>query len=85
MTDGTEDGSGREGFAVVTGAASGIGVELAKVLADEGYDLLINAEDADLAEAQRELAVRGAPDGPRERRFAPKRRGFGAGDRLVVP
>jgi uncharacterized protein len=32
-------------FAVVTGASSGIGRELARVFAENGYDLLINAED----------------------------------------
>src|SRR5436190_20505416 len=46
------------GFAVVTGASSGIGFELAKVFADHGFDLLINAED-DLSEAQRSLANEG--------------------------
>src|SRR5215211_2431444 len=42
-------------FAVVTGASSGIGFELAKVFAEEGFDLLITAEDAEIEEAQREL------------------------------
>jgi len=42
-------------FAVVTGASSGIGFELAKVLAEEGFDLLIAAEDEEIAAAQREL------------------------------
>src|SRR5215203_1277259 len=42
-------------FAVVTGASSGIGFELAKVFAAEGFDLLITAEDAEVEEAQREL------------------------------
>jgi len=42
-------------FAVVTGASSGIGFELAKVLAEEGFDLLITAEDEELDAAQREL------------------------------
>src|SRR3954447_5739989 len=42
-------------FAVVTGASSGIGFELAKVLAEEGYDLLITAEDVEIEAAQREL------------------------------
>jgi short-subunit dehydrogenase len=39
-------------FAVITGASSGIGYELAKVFAENGFDLLINAED-DLSAAQR--------------------------------
>jgi uncharacterized protein len=51
-----EAGDHNGGFAVVTGASSGIGFELAKVLAENGFDLLINAEDAELAEAKRELA-----------------------------
>jgi short-subunit dehydrogenase len=42
-------------FAVVTGASSGIGFELAKVFAEEGFDLLITAEDAEIDTAQREL------------------------------
>ena len=42
-------------FAVVTGASSGIGFELAKVLGEEGYDLLITAEDEEIVAAQREL------------------------------
>jgi short-subunit dehydrogenase len=35
----------RRPFAVVTGASSGIGFELAKVFAENGFDLLITAED----------------------------------------
>jgi short-subunit dehydrogenase len=42
-------------FAVVTGASSGIGFELAKVFAEEGFDLLITAEDEEIEAAQREL------------------------------
>jgi short-subunit dehydrogenase len=42
-------------FAVITGASSGIGFELAMVFAEEGYDLLIAAEDEELEPAQREL------------------------------
>ncbi len=38
-------------LAVVTGASSGIGYNLAKVFAENGYDLLINAEDAGLQRA----------------------------------
>ena len=45
----------RRAFAVVTGASSGIGFELAKVFAEEGFDLLITAEDAEIDQAQREL------------------------------
>jgi uncharacterized protein len=41
-------------FAVITGASSGIGFELAKIFAENGFDLLINAED-DLNDAQRSL------------------------------
>jgi UrcA family protein len=42
-------------LAVVTGASSGIGFELAKVFAEEGFDLLIAAEDEELDSASREL------------------------------
>ena len=42
-------------LAVVTGASSGIGFELARVLAEEGFDLLITAEDEEIEAAQREL------------------------------
>ena len=45
----------RRPFAVVTGASSGIGFELAKVLAENGFDLLITAEDEEIAAAHREL------------------------------
>lgn len=43
-------------FAVVTGASSGIGRELAKILGAEGYDLLITAEDAELKSVEAELS-----------------------------
>lgn len=42
-------------FAVVTGASSGIGLELAKLAASDGYDLLL-AADRPLDEAMRELS-----------------------------
>ena len=42
-------------FAVVTGASSGIGKELAKVLAGKGYDLLVCAESDRLEDAVAEL------------------------------
>lgn len=46
-------------FAIVTGASSGIGRELAKQCAQNGYDLLI-AADEPLAEAEAELTALGA-------------------------
>ncbi|AEV85583.1 oxidoreductase [Actinoplanes sp. SE50] len=42
-------------FAVVTGASSGIGYELARQLAEHGYDLLIIAEDEGIEEAAADL------------------------------
>jgi len=45
-------------FAVITGASSGIGYELARVFAEHDFDLLINAED-DLSEAKRTLVTKG--------------------------
>src|SRR5262249_57665860 len=41
-------------LALVTGASSGIGFELARVFAENGFDLVINAE-AELDDAKREL------------------------------
>ena len=46
-------------LALVTGASSGIGLELAKQFADHGFDLVVAAEDDELAGAARELAARG--------------------------
>jgi short-subunit dehydrogenase len=45
-------------FAIVTGASSGIGLELAKLAAQDGYDLLL-AADAPLAHASSEFEGRG--------------------------
>jgi short-subunit dehydrogenase len=42
-------------FAVVTGASSGIGFELAKQFAEHGYDLLLCAEDAAIDQAAADL------------------------------
>jgi short-subunit dehydrogenase len=42
-------------LAVVTGASSGIGFELAKVFAEEGFDLIVAAEDEELDSACGEL------------------------------
>jgi short-subunit dehydrogenase len=47
-------------FAVITGASSGIGLELARQFAGEGYDLLICSEDDELAAAAADLAATGA-------------------------
>jgi len=47
-------------FAVVTGASSGIGLELARLFADNQYDLVINAEDAGIEAAATELRAKGA-------------------------
>jgi short-subunit dehydrogenase len=52
MTSATE-----RSLAVVTGASSGIGFELAKQFAHRGFDLLVAAEDARIVEAARELAA----------------------------
>ncbi|MFF5080506.1 SDR family NAD(P)-dependent oxidoreductase [Actinoplanes sp. NPDC000266] len=42
-------------FAVVTGASSGIGYELARQFAQNGFDLLVVAEDADIDQAAADL------------------------------
>ena len=48
-------------FAVVTGGSSGIGLELARQFADNGYDVLITAEDAiKLQQARAQLTGGGA-------------------------
>jgi short-subunit dehydrogenase len=47
-------------LAVVTGASSGIGLELARVFADHGWDVIVAAEDGEVETAAREIAGRGA-------------------------
>jgi uncharacterized protein len=47
-------------FAVVTGASSGIGYELARIFGENGFDLLIAAEDGELTQAQESLKATGA-------------------------
>ena len=46
-------------LALVTGASSGIGLELAKQFADDGFDLLITAEDSRLDTATNTLSAAG--------------------------
>ena len=46
-------------LALVTGASSGIGRELGTVFAREGWDLVLVAEDPDIARAARELSALG--------------------------
>ena len=53
-------------LAVVTGASSGIGFNLAKVFAENGYDLIINSNDADLGSAAAELKATGVSVTPVE-------------------
>jgi uncharacterized protein len=55
MTNGTH-----RPFAVVTGASSGIGRELAKQFAQNGFDLLITATGPSIEEAARECEALGA-------------------------
>jgi uncharacterized protein len=47
-------------LALVTGASSGIGLELARQFVQHGFDVIINAEDAELAAAESSLAGDGA-------------------------
>ena len=46
-------------LAVVTGASSGIGLELAKQFASNGFDLIVAAEDARIVSVARELEASG--------------------------
>jgi short-subunit dehydrogenase len=47
-------------LALVTGASSGIGLELAKQFAQHGFDLIVNAEDAGLEKAAMLIRAQGA-------------------------
>lgn len=47
-------------LALVTGASSGIGLELARQFAENGFDVVVNAEDARLDAAAAELRSTGA-------------------------
>jgi len=50
-----ESSSATRPLAVVTGASSGIGLELAKQFAANGFDLIVAAEDADISAAARQI------------------------------
>jgi short-subunit dehydrogenase len=59
--------------AVVTGASTGIGLELARVLAAEGFDLLVTAEDEELDAAAANLREQGRMVEPVRTDLAPGR------------
>ena len=46
-------------FAVVTGASSGIGLELAKQFVEHGFDVLVTAEDSGITEVAASLGSLG--------------------------
>ena len=46
-------------FAIVTGASTGIGLELAKRCAKEGYDLLIAADEPEIEQTAASLRAGG--------------------------
>ena len=54
------DNSFTRPLAVVTGASNGIGYELAKQFAQNGFDLLITATNSNLNEVAQTLEGRGA-------------------------
>jgi short-subunit dehydrogenase len=51
--------SGSRPLALVTGASSGIGLELARLFAENGFDLVVNAEDDRLDAAAAQLRTAG--------------------------
>lgn len=53
------DMTSAKGLAVVTGASTGIGYELAKCAAQDGYDLIIAADEARIQETAAQLAALG--------------------------
>jgi short-subunit dehydrogenase len=59
MTQNTTEPQTRP-LALVTGASSGIGLELAKLFAEHGYDLVVNAEDDGIQRAAMLVQTAGA-------------------------
>lgn len=53
-------GEGSRALAVVTGASTGIGFELARLAAERGYDLIIAADEAEIEKAAAGLRETGA-------------------------
>jgi uncharacterized protein len=53
----------KRSFAVVTGASTGIGLELAKCCARDGFDLLIVADEAEIERAADEIRTAGGSAG----------------------
>ena len=47
--------SGRRPFAIVTGASSGIGLELSKQFADNGFDVVVNSASEGINTAAQQL------------------------------
>jgi len=60
MSSSPSDMSSSRPLALVTGASSGIGFELARLFAENGFDLVVNAENAGLHRAAEELRGGGA-------------------------
>ena len=52
--------AGSRPLALVTGASSGIGLELARLLAEHEYDVIVAAEDPGIQQAAAEVAASGA-------------------------
>ncbi len=48
------------GLAVVTGASTGIGYELARICAEDGYELIIAADESEIESAAADLRAQGA-------------------------
>ena len=66
------DSTSGRALAAVTGASSGIGLELAKQFAEHDFDLIIAAEDADI-DAGRSTRSRSTPASGRAARSPPTR------------